>query len=102
MACIDWRRGPVEPVRVGNEPGRGELVRCPYFQLDYVRGTESFRCGGDGRLQAVIVLHGDGRLEGAGSAGDVATGQVWLLPAALPPVWCRPRTELTALLCSLP
>ena len=29
-------------------------------------------------------------------------GEAWLLPAAMPPMWCRPDPELDFLVCTLP
>jgi mannose-6-phosphate isomerase len=102
LAAIDWKQGPVSPVRVAgfDRPAnrRTPLVRCPYFTLEYVQATAPFEVGGDGRLHAAIVLRGRGRL------GDepVAAGQTLLLPAALPALHCTPEPDLGILLCTLP
>jgi mannose-6-phosphate isomerase len=98
MACIDWSRGPVTPVRAAAP--RQTLVHCRYFTLEYLEESRPFLWGGEGQLQAVVVLRGRGRL---GNRGELVTpGQAWLLPAAMPPVECRPETPLTLLLCTLP
>jgi mannose-6-phosphate isomerase len=102
LACIDWARGPVEPVRVADfgKPGparRQDLVRCPFFHLDYVRAAEPFQLGG-GRLQVVIVLDGNARLGGE----TVSRGQVWLLPAGMTGVSCRPEGSVELLISTLP
>jgi mannose-6-phosphate isomerase len=97
LACLDWGRGPVEPVRAEG-PGLRPLVRCPYFHLDYVQIKEPASLGGEGRLQAVLVLAGSGRLGG----DEVRAGQVWLLPATAQDIEVIPQTALTVLLCSLP
>jgi mannose-6-phosphate isomerase len=107
LAAIDWRQGPVEPVRVPGFPMRAgrqrqPLVRCPYFTLEYVEDGERFACGGDGRLQALIVVRGRGRLVTPAGEEDLAVGQTWLLPASLREAWCRPEGHLGVLLSTLP
>jgi mannose-6-phosphate isomerase len=104
LACIDWRRGPVTPVRAagfaeaGRESQRQTLVRCRYFTLEYVAGMEPITCGGEGSLQLMIVLRGRGRL----GTEAVTRGQAWVLPADLPRSRCQPDGPLAALLCTLP
>src|SRR5262249_21672969 len=103
LACIDWQRGPVEPVRAQGfgtpRRKRQALVSCPYFTLDYVQENEPFRCGGTGRLRAGVVLAGCGRW----AAGDeLCAGQAWVFPAAMPAVECRPDGPLALLTATLP
>jgi mannose-6-phosphate isomerase len=112
LASIHWEQGPVEPVRAagfkassgtaaGGETCRQGLVSCRYFDLEYVSTSRSFECGG-GRLQVLIVLRGRGQLVAAGAEEGVTPGQVWVLPAGLPPTRCRATGTLSALLCTLP
>jgi mannose-6-phosphate isomerase len=110
LACIDWSQGPVTPVRVpgfadpaADAPAgrRLPLVRCPYFGLEYVQSRDGFTLGGAGRLQAVLVLHGQGRLETDAGAEPLLPGQTWVLPAACPRVWCRPESSLGLLVSTL-
>jgi mannose-6-phosphate isomerase len=106
LASIDWGQGPVQPVRV---PGyrehagrqRTPLVRCRYFALEYVQDGEPFACGGEGRLQALVVLRGRGRLRTPGGEDELRVGQTWLLPASMPRGECRPEGVLGVLVCSL-
>jgi mannose-6-phosphate isomerase len=113
MAAIDWRQGPVEPMRCAGFPGSGteapraephrqSLVRCPYFHLDYLRSSTPFSCGGEGRLGLLMVLHGSGAIDTPREAERLALGQSWLLPAAMPRHECRPAGTLHALLATLP
>jgi mannose-6-phosphate isomerase len=107
LACIDWARGPVQPVRVpdfphGDAPRRVPLVRCPYFALEYVQQRQPFACGGDGRLHALLVLRGGGRLRTAAGEDELRVGQTWLLPAALAAAACVPQGSLGVLISSLP
>jgi mannose-6-phosphate isomerase len=113
MACIDWRLGPVMPLRVDEFLGESSsagpsgfmsrpLVSCEFFQLEYLQSSDPFACGGGGRMQVLIILSGSGRLS-AGSQEEVtAQGQVWLLPAQMSAEQCRPSGSMKALLCTLP
>ncbi len=105
MASIHWDQGPVRPCgvdRSGTGPLRQELVRCPYFHLDYRRETEPFAVGGEGRVQVFLVLRGIGRWGGSKADEELRTGQVWVVPAAMPRRWCQPRSPLTLLECRHP
>jgi mannose-6-phosphate isomerase len=113
LACIDWRRGPVQPIRVPEFAGadatttacmseRRSLVRCPYFHLDYIQSHEPFRCGRAGRMQVMVVLRGKGRFDADAGEEPLSPGQVWLLPATLSSRSCRPESSLAALVCTLP
>jgi mannose-6-phosphate isomerase len=107
LVSIHWDQGPVHAVRAAafNDPPGAcivqPLVHCRYFELDYLSAGEPFPCGGTGRLQALVVLRGRGRLDSP-TAEEMATGQVWLLPAGMIRTWCRPNPELAGLLCTLP
>lgn len=108
LACIDWTRGPVQPLRAKHYrrlPGtisRQTLVECPFFHLEYLAAGEPFSCGGSQRLQVLVVLEGEGTWETAHGLETISRGQVWLLPAALPRLTCRPSGNLGALLSTLP
>lgn len=107
IAGIDWGQAPVNPVRAtrasgsrSSVPAPQSLVRCPYFELDYVQSDHVTDFGATGRLQAIIVLAGSGELPE--SRENLLPGQVWLLPAVMPAVSCRPDPSLEYLLCTLP
>jgi mannose-6-phosphate isomerase len=113
IASIDWHRGPVEPVRcsaVGRRQERsgdakGEpqtLVRCPFFQLDYLRCDSVFTWRGDNRLGLLIVLQGQGCLRTPNGEYEFVAGQAWVLPAALSAMTCKPSGNADLLLCTLP
>jgi mannose-6-phosphate isomerase len=109
LACIDWRRGAVEPIRAEGYPQAGEtawsvrqsLVRCPYFHLEYLRQTEPFALSG-GQMQVVVVLHGRATLWTARGLEALAAGDTLLLPASVGEVWLQPRGGIGLLLSSLP
>ena len=114
MASIHWDPGAVSPRRASGfvppQPGvvhagpaeRVEMVRCPYFHLDYLSDSRLFPCGGAGLLQALLVLSGHGMLETAHGSEALAPGQAWVLPAGAAPVGVRPEPWLACLLCTLP
>jgi mannose-6-phosphate isomerase len=106
IASIHWDQGPVAPVRAnafaeGCLQVRQELVRSPYFVLEYLQGSESYILD-TGRLGAVIVLDGAANLRQAQFQESAIKGQVWVLPAAMTPLQCRPQGMFKALLCTLP
>jgi mannose-6-phosphate isomerase len=113
MACIDWRAGPVQPVRAEGYPTsmaemastnavRQSLVRCRHFHLEYVRQVRPFHCGGTGLLQVVIALHGGGSLRTAAGPQRLGPGETLVLPAGMPEVWCHPEGPLGVLVATLP
>jgi mannose-6-phosphate isomerase len=106
LACIDWTRGPVKPIRTPTSTGTGRLqqtlVNCPFFHLEFVRESVPLACGGDGRMQVWIVVAGKGHWDLQGREEEIRRGQAWLLPAALSETWCRPDPELDLLRCTLP
>jgi mannose-6-phosphate isomerase len=108
MASIHWQGGPVRPVRAAEYgsaeagPARQTLVTCRYFTLEYVRQREEFWCGGEGRMQAAVVLHGEARLDTREGEQTAGAGDTLLFPAAMPRVRCRPLALLGLLLATLP
>jgi mannose-6-phosphate isomerase len=106
IACIDWKMGPVPPIHAAHYKGAGSskqpLVNCRYFTLDYVRQSETFQCGGTGKMQTAIVLHGAGRLETTEGTQELRIGNTLLFPASMPRMQCRPQSTLGLLLATLP
>jgi mannose-6-phosphate isomerase len=108
LACIHWDRGPVEPRPAPGyaapTPGTGrqELVRCPYFTLEYVRTSEPLPFGTAGRLQVILVVQGQGCLETATGLEPLRRGQAWVLPARMERATVRPEPDLGLLISTLP
>jgi mannose-6-phosphate isomerase len=101
LSCIDWSRGPVQPVRAEGfpeAPFSRRLAVCRYFQIDYICETTPFICGGTGRMQVLMALHGRGRLAGAA----LTAGDTLLLPAAMGEAECVPDGPLALLSATLP
>jgi mannose-6-phosphate isomerase len=108
LACIDWKRGPVVPIET-NTPSNAKsshrkqtLVRCPYFDLDFVQSDEPLPLAGTGRMQVMIATSGNGQLETKLGKESVRRGDVVLFPASLPMLWCKPDSSLSLLIVTLP
>jgi mannose-6-phosphate isomerase len=101
LAAIDWTRGPVQPT---NTPllGSGDmalsLVRCPFFNLAFVRSHGPFQLGGQDTLQALVILAGQARMGNE----TLSAGEVWLFPACLPELTLEPQPFLAGLICGTP
>jgi mannose-6-phosphate isomerase len=105
LASIHWDKGPVQPGHVdltNTSAVRQELVRCPFFHLNFRREIDQFPVGGEGQVQVFVVLRGIGRWGGSKSDEEIRSGQVWLIPASMPRRWCQLRSPLILLECKLP
>jgi mannose-6-phosphate isomerase len=102
LACINWQQGPVNPVRAVERFVRDDLVLCPYFELIHEVFNEPFDVPTGPGLQALILLEGAGTLTAPWGEERLTPGQVWLLPAGMEFVECRPDAALRVLRCSLP
>jgi mannose-6-phosphate isomerase len=98
LACIDWKGGPVDPVRKGGE--RERLVTCKYFELEHVRTGAPWALGG-GAMRVLVVVQGRGALR-AGEEQALAIGDTVLLPASLERAEVRPDGEMGVLVATLP
>jgi len=114
LACIDWKSGPVQPIRAANYPNgatrstkiptegiRQPLVQCPYFSLEYLCYSKSVTLNG-GVLQVLVVLHGHGRVKTTAGEQFLDPGDTLLLPAALDALTCLSDSDLGLLLATLP
>lgn len=111
LQCIDWKRGPVRPIRTEGYPRTAaseiagdatqRLVTCSFFTLDYLRRAAPFSVGA-GRMQVVIALHGMGRLDCADGPFTLKAGDSLLLPASMAPLILHPLGSLGLLVAGLP
>jgi mannose-6-phosphate isomerase len=107
LASIHWDIGPVRPVQVAGYGtatvnARQPLVRCRYFDLEYLRQNEPFTLGGTGRLQVAIALHGRSGIETPAGRESFVAGETLILPASLGPTPCLPKDNLGVLVATLP
>jgi len=86
IACIDWRRGPVHPVKPANHGDNDRsttiepMVDCSYFQLHHVAGNSSVDLPVAERLGAVFAVSGRGTLRGRTRGEILAAGHTAILP----------------------
>jgi mannose-6-phosphate isomerase len=102
LASIDWNQGPRDPVPAWPKDDgdtQAALLRCPYFSVESVCRRSAFDVGGAGRLQALIVATGQGRLD---NGEFVMAGDAWILPASMRRMTLHVETPMAALLCTLP
>jgi mannose-6-phosphate isomerase len=105
LASIGWDYGPVNPVRVPWREAsrhRQSLIRCPFFDLEFVLDREPFTVGGSGLAHIVSVLSGSGRLGWPAGETSLTIGQTWLLPAAMSAVEVLPHSDLATLIVTIP
>jgi mannose-6-phosphate isomerase len=103
LACIDFARGPVEPVTpVTDTPGRERIFDCEHFVLWRLRGESPFTVGAAGSPRVLVCVEGNGELEHKGATYEFCMGDVILLPAVVGTCCFRPRGDVTMLEISLP
>lgn len=90
---IHWDKGPVTPKNVSGVTTEMNLVRCPFFQLDYRPLTAPTPIGGDG-MHTLIIVEGTGRWQ---DGREVTPGHAWVLPAAMPAQTLTPSGSLKIL-----
>ena len=98
LVCIDFDRGPVDPVtprRLSRDSE--ELVASEFFTLHRHTLRDSFRFESDGRFHALLVLGGSGSLTCDGNEQILQTGSTLLLPASCPPALIETQNELILL-----
>lgn len=96
FASIHWDQGPVTPVRIADNDR--PLVRCPFFHLDF-RSLQAPTTFGGETMRTLIVIAGAGKWD---DGRHVATGQSWVLPAAMPARMLHPDTPMQVLDAVLP
>lgn len=87
FASIHWDKGPVTPKNVSGVATEMNLVRCPFFKLDYRPLTSPTPLGGDG-MHTLIVVEGTGTWQ---DGREVTPGHSWVLPAAMPAQTLTPK-----------
>lgn len=103
LACIDFDRGPVDPVVPHRLNRRSEvLVSSEYFTLHRHTMRDSFQLTSDGRFHALLVLGGSGTLTCDDTEQQLQSGSTLLLPATCSPTFIEPRGELILLDAFLP
>jgi mannose-6-phosphate isomerase len=116
LASIHWDQGPVSPIHMSAPPETQisydqTLVRCRFFQLDFMLRTDWLPLGYQESASIIIVLNGAGSLISERGETACSPGQVWLLSSAssaLPrpgghiSAFLRPRPHISLLACMIP
>jgi len=85
LACIDFTRGPVDPVspRVISEsdPRSELLVRCPYFEMRRHTATTPFELATEESLRVLMVVEGSAEITAGDDRRRLGKGRTLLVPA---------------------
>lgn len=107
MRCIDFDRGPVDPVVpapqvLENGDVREPLAKCAYFELERWTLTAATEIGRDDRFTILMVLDGEVRVRGP--RGDLSSrrGETVLLPASIGATMIYPVGRAVVLACQQP
>lgn len=106
LDAIDFRAGPVDPVRAGPDPATGGqregLVDCPYFTLDRWALKERVMIGSRERFTLLLGLAGRATLHHEARDYELTPGTTYLLPASIGPCSLAPAPAATLLACQVP
>lgn len=98
LACVDFTRGPCNPLQPQRDGERETLVACGYFSLARHTLRRPAPIGERDQLRVVVCISGSGRLDGE----PIEPGDAVLYSACLPPASAVPDRELVLLECGLP
>lgn len=107
LTCINYTFGPVHPIRAEGFPLATHsvlqpLVRCPYFELDFLRQSDPVLLGDSPRLSLAMVLHGTGTYQSHGETHHLSTGSTLLFPAQMDSLTIQPNGPLSLLVARMP
>lgn len=107
MRCINFGRGPVDPVVpsplvLENGDVREPLVRCGYFELERWTITAATEIGRDDRFTILMGLEGEARVRGPRGDRSIRRGETVLLPASIGPTMIYPVDRAVVLACQQP
>jgi mannose-6-phosphate isomerase len=87
LECIDFERGPVDPVTPHVHPDSEhqveDLVACPYFELHRHKVTSSWQLPADERFRILMPLEGHLEVHSGDWRRTVGLGNTLLIPACL-------------------
>ena len=94
LACIDFERGPVNPVKprlqTDGEESFEDLVSCPYFDLRRRPLLSEWRLPDDERFRILMPLHGRVMVRHNDWHETIGRGDTLLIPACLENVSVSP------------
>ena len=99
IEVTNFERGPVQPVRSGNDSFSIQtLVACEKFVLQRVPLVQSRTLGGDGQFHIIAGVQGSAVWVDSFGKHALPKGGTVLLPASMPPVEFAPTAEATVLI----
>jgi mannose-6-phosphate isomerase len=104
VRCIDFQRGPVDPVEPtpeGADHPLETLVRSPYFCIQRHRSQAPFPIPQDETCHVLMSLAGSGHLDAEEETIALPRGQTVLLPAERSETIIQPAGEIVLLDTSL-
>ena len=104
LACIDFDRGPVDPVRSSADSSQPthELVRSPYFVIALHTASELFEIPPDNRFHVLMVLEGSARVRCGDESFQAGQGKTLLACAARGTIEIQPSESVALLDAFLP
>lgn len=107
MRCIDFDRGPVDPIAPKSyvmEDGvvREPLASCEYFDLERWTLEAPTEIGDGDRFTVLIVLDGELRVRSGRGDRPFRKGATVLLPASIGPTMIYPVERAVVLACQQP
>ncbi|MGW8256836.1 MAG: type I phosphomannose isomerase catalytic subunit [Thermoguttaceae bacterium] len=104
LNIIDYRFGPVTPLRLQASDSRGKirLISGDKFVLDRRESSMALQIGGDERFHILIVIAGSLLVAGYGESATLSKGSTVLLPACLGSVRIEPQQSAALLDVFLP
>ena len=102
LACIDFDRGPVDPVvpaMIADENPRTELlVNCPFFEMRRHTSASEFAIRTHGSFHVLLVLDGEATFSVENDHVTLRTGETLLTPACHPSVEIAPGNDAVVVL----
>lgn len=107
MRCIDFDRGPVDPVVpaplvLENGDVREPLVACAYFELERWTLSAATEIGRDDRFTILMTLDGEALVRAPRGDLPLRRGETILLPASIGPTVVIPVDRAVVLACQQP
>ena len=107
MESIDFRRGPVNPIKpiveeISGVGTRERLARTRYFAIERLKIRRPATVGSHDRFTILMGLDGDMELSHGTRSGRLEFGQTVLLPASLGTCELTPKGDAVVLTCVVP
>ncbi len=103
LACIDFERGPVNPVTPKSiSATQEELVREGYFVIERHQTNSPFSISTDNKFRILMLLQGETNIKAGEHEQMLSLGGTLLVPACTNEVFVEPMGSVTMLEVSVP